>query len=454
MLQPVNRLPQGVLSHIARHILQGSTDTYPIIPLTHVCRYWRHSIIPARENWTLVSSRRTDLMALTLERSKGAALQLRVDPYSTEFPSFCDQILPHIQRIETLRFWELETMEELTLALPNFPQSTPNLRVLELPSMAGLNASIDPFESFPDTLRSLSLDDIPLYPSFLKLRTLTKLSLKYCRKGCPDLDTLLDFLEENHSLESVDLTIGNSRFPAHIPHRRTAITNRLQHLSITFRYAMIARTLISGIPLRRGGHLEITFNDDYTGLGLDDIMSGVSMTHLPNLLSPTFMEYRSPDPTIRLIGPNGSFSYVHQWSPGVPFTEFSVLSLAKIRELRLTHNNPSAMFLPSSFPALETLTIKCDTDISRLFSTLFPNPSLFPSLKTLGFLGCFITEEFMDELAQFASDRKNTTSARLHRVVIVHLDGRVPTVASIHGLEEHVPIVDVRFGRTFPIDLT
>ena len=112
------------------------------------------------------------------------------------------------------------------------------------------------------------------------------------------------------------------------------------------------------------------------------------------------------------------------------------------------------MFLPSSFPALETLTIKCDTNVSHLFSALFPNPSLFPSLRTLGFLGRAITEEFMEELARFASGRKGTTSAWLHRVVIVHLDGKVPSVASIYGLEKHVPIVDVRFGRTFPTDLT
>ena len=109
------------------------------------------------------------------------------------------------------------------------------------------------------------------------------------------------------------------------------------------------------------------------------------------------------------------------------------------------------VFPPSSFPALQTLTTKCDTSISHLFSALFPDPSLFPSLKALGFLDCIITEEFMEELARFASSRKNTTSAWLHRVVIIDKDCNFPAGASIRELRRHVPIVDVRFDT--PADL-
>ena len=455
MLQPANRLPPEIIPRIAQHILQGSKDIYPIIPLTHICRHWRQSIISAPENWTLVSTTRMGLTALTLERSKTAALELRLDPHTTGFTSFCDLILPYTQNIGTLQFRVFGTLEQLTQTIPNFPQSTPNLRVLELTSVKGFDASIDPFESFPNTLRSLSLIDIPLYPSFLKLRTLTKLSLEYFNMDCPALDTLLGFLEENRSLESVDLTIRTDQeFPARISHRQAVITNRLQRLSIASRDAMVARTLVSSTPLRRGAHLEITLPCRGAGLGLNDILSNISMTHLSNLPSPTFMEYRSSIPMIRLIGPNGSFSYSRLKSLEISSTEFSVLPLTNIRELRLEHSDPPKTFHSSSFPALETLTIECDTDISYLFHTLFPNPSLFPSLKTLGFLGCAITEEFMEELAQFASGRKNTTSAWLHRVVIVHLGENIPAAVSIDELEEHVPIVDVRYDRKFPTDLT
>ena len=53
----------------------------------------------------------------------------------------------------------------------------------------------------------------------------------------------------------------------------------------------------------------------------------------------------------------------------------------------------------------------------------------------------------MKELTQFVFIRKNTsTSARLHRVLIVHWEGRFPSVGSIQRLRNHVKIVDVRAG--------
>jgi len=57
-------------------------------------------------------------------------------------------------------------------------------------------------------------------------------------------------------------------------------------------------------------------------------------------------------------------------------------------------------------------------------------------------------------LTQFASDRKNTNSARLHRVVIVHWQGKFPSIASIRRLKKHVPVVDVRISTGLPADLT
>ena len=402
------------------------------------------------------------LIALTLERSKAAPLRLRLDTWSIIRNSrFRDLITPHFRNTEILQFRELATIGDFRQMLPKFPQSMPNLRLLELEHAddePGWDPSIDPFGLFPDTLRSLTLYDIPLYPSFLKIRTLTTLSLRYNVAQPPLdilLDVLLDVLEKNRSLGSINLEIRSNTYTAQASQRRTVVLNQLHHLSIACWDTTIAQTLISSIPLRRGAHLGVTLYGGGAELGLNDILSGISMTRLSNLPSSTFMTYRSSAREIQLIGPNGGFSYIHR-SPSVvtPFLELLVLPLTDVKELRLEHNDPSVVFHPSSLPALETLTIECGTDISYLFSALFPDPSLFPSLKTLGFSNCVITEEFMKELAQFASGRKTTTSAWLHRVVIVHRDGNFPTAASIRGLEEHVPIVDVRFSRKLPTDLT
>jgi hypothetical protein len=100
------------------------------------------------------------------------------------------------------------------------------------------------------------------------------------------------------------------------------------------------------------------------------------------------------------------------------------------------------------------LIIERDADLSRLLSALFSNPSSSPSLKALTFFDCIITEEFMEELTRFASDRKSTTSARLHSVVILDCEGKFPSIASIRKLREHVPVVDVRVAEELPTDLT
>ena len=58
----------------------------------------------------------------------------------------------------------------------------------------------------------------------------------------------------------------------------------------------------------------------------------------------------------------------------------------------------------------------------------------------------------MKKLTQFAFYRKNTTSAWLHRILIVH-SGVFSDVDSIVALGRPVPVVDVRFGKELPKEL-
>ena len=151
--------------------------------------------------------------------------------------------------------------------------------------------------------------------------------------------------------------------------------------------------------------------------------------------------------------------------PGVPLTRNITLNAHNPAGFRHTDHPPS--LLPpgpevahrlASFPALETFAIECDiqhnNDVSDAFSPLMSNPSAYPSLKPLAFLNCVITDEFMKGLTRFASRRKETASAGLHRVVIAHGLGRFPNVANIQALERNVPVVEVRYGNELPTDLT
>ena len=465
LLQPVNRLPPEILSRVARYVPDKSArDTRSIIPLTHVCRYWRESIVSTPEVWTLISSRsKSSVTTLSLERSKAAPLEIDFNLRIRD-REFLDLLVPRIQNTRTLTLHNFSSIEELNRALPNFPQSTPNLQSLTLHPVSNKrgerNRSTDPFESLANTLKHLSLNNFPLYPSFLRLRSLTQLDL-FDNRFNVHLDTLLNFLKENQLLETATLGIGFAEPSLRSSKLGTAVESRLRYLSIHCNDSMDCKALISGIALQRGAHLEIDLTS--TNGTLEGILSGVSVKHLSNLSSPTFMECQSYCRSIRLLGPNGVFSFKSLHGPEDPFSELPLpsLTLTNVREFHLVHRRSElapfplkpAVFHPSFFPALETLALNCETSVSHFFSILFSNPSSSPSLKTLAFLDCNLTEDFMEELTKFASNRKNTTSARLHRVVIINPKGKFPSIASIDTLEKNVPVVDVRMGKEFPKDL-
>ncbi|KAF9786413.1 hypothetical protein BJ322DRAFT_1059468, partial [Thelephora terrestris] len=463
LLQPVNRLPQEILPHIARHLLgENAVDARPVIPMTHVCRYWRESIISAPEIWTLISNSQSELMTRSLARVKASRLSVSIDMHSFRVdPGTLGLLTPYLQNIDSLNVSDLMGIEELTRALPAFPQSTPNLRSLKLHcayTSAKWNPTVDPFGSLGRTLKRLSLLNVPLYPSILSLGNLTDLNLRHYSFD-DRMDTLLTFLEHNRSLEKATLDIRFTEASHRLSRRAAPTANSLRHLSILCNHPMNAQALVSSIALRRGAHLEISSLDRNTGL--NDVLSDISLAHLSNLPSPAFLGYESYPRNIRLRGPNGSFSFSCFPSAGIPFEEFPLLPLTNVREFRLRHRTPQRhrsshnlpVFNPSPFPALETLAVECDIDLLQFLSTLLSKPPILPSLKTLAFLNCVITEEFMEKLTQFASDRVNTTSARLHHVVIVHENGMFPSAASIHALGKHVPVVDVRFGTILPVDL-
>ena len=460
MLAPANDLPPEIISHIGRYVLgDDAIDTRAIVPLTHVCRYWRDSIVSTPENWTLVSNERLeDLAALSLERSKAAPLTIRLNLYKlelTKHPRFRELLLSHIQDTRSLFVFGFHAIKELTRALPNFPKSMSNLRSLTLLNngIAEWTQPIDPFYFSTHTLKNLSLRNVPLYPSFLSIRTLTELTLVVNYNL--HLDTLLNFLEESHLLESAYLEIGFAKPSLHDSRHQIPIRNQLRRLSICCFEAVDGRALISNIALRRGATLEIDYHSAEDE-GLADLLSGVSTAHLPNLASPISIEYRSSQQIIRLSGPDGRFTLRGSFRLKNVFREFPPLAFDNIREFRLENRAPpipTEIHL-SSFPSLEVLVIIGCTNVSQVLFTLLPNPTHCPLLKTLAFLDCVTTEGSMDELTRFASDREGTTSTPLHRVVVVGSDGVPPDVASMVQLRRHVPVVEVIEGCKLPTDLS
>ena len=457
--QPVNRLPPEIISHIVRSILDGAIDTRSIVPLTHVCRYWRNTFISTPDNWSLISNEWEGLAVLSLERAKVAPLTIHLDMYKldpTKHPRFRELLL---SRIQYTRFLSVTTpsTNKLVQTFPNFTKSMPGLQSLALESNERADWTLpDPFDLSAHTLKSLTLRGILLYPSFLSIRTLTKLTLVDHHFDL-HLDVLLNFLEESHSLNSAYLWIGFAEPSLRRFRRQAPIRNQLRHLSISCNDIVDGRALISSIALQRGAALQVTYYGGNTAT-LADLLPGLSTMHLPNLSSPVFMEYRSPSElpmNVRLLGPGGSFTLSGRLrlgdAPGLPFP----FILNSIREFRLEHRtlSISKKIHLSLFPSLEVFCVSNNTSVSRVLSTLLPKPTSSRKLRTLAFLNCIIAEGFMDELAQFASSRKNTKSASLHRVVVVGSDERLPSVASIERLRKHVPVVEVTEGYKLSMNL-
>ena len=450
MLQPVNTLPPEIISRIAQWTPNSADrDAMSIVPLTHVCRYWRSSIISAPGNWTRISGHSEALAALSLERSKAAPLKISLCMYDVE-ERFSGLLAPYIQNIVAFNLSEIGSPEDIMQNFPNFPCSTPNLRSLEMSldddDDDDLDISIDPFQPFPSTLRRLVLFGVPLYPTFLNLRTLTEFTLCDYVFALP-LDTLLTMLEENRGLERVELSIEFTDPDLRGSQRRAPISNQFQHLSVSFSKAEDARPVISSIPIQRGANLALKSFD--STVGLSDVLSTISATHLANLPAPTYMNVC--ERYIRLSGSNGSFSFSSPSSSGMTLVGLPLLSFDKIRELHF--RCPSRTFDPSLFPVLETLALEA-TNASKTLSTWLSSPKASPLLKTLAFLNCILSEEFMKVLTQFACDRRNAAVTWLYRVLIVDGLGEFPSPSSILGIKDYVQVVDFRVADSLPSDLT
>ena len=457
MLQSVSRavyrLPPELVSHIARFVPdEEDVDALSIIPPTHVCRFWRDSIISTPELWALIYSERVKLANLSLERAKAVPLSihLSLDGLKANRGTL-DIFLPHVIKTVSFTCINFSMAEELTRLL-NFPKSMPNLRSLSLTRHPSHSQPIDSFDfSTHTTLRELSLYNFPLVPSILSLRTLTKFTL-FDREIQLHVDVLLSFLEKNRSLKSASLTIRFIEPSLCRSHRQTPVGSGLEHLSISSDDVTNIRALISNITIRRGGSLDIFQSGNsakFTG-----ILSGVSTDHLPNLSSPIFMKYEPFPRKIRLVGPNGTFSYVGPVTIEGPFREFPLFQLANIRELRLECRGSWVLkkFRLSTFPSLEVLAVDGSSKVS-LLSTVLPDPATPPSLKTLALLDCVITEDFMAQLTQIVLDRENT-SISLHRVILINSEGEFPSAASVERLRGCVPVVEVIEGKVFPQDLS
>ena len=328
--------------------------------------------------------------------------------------------------VSSLSITHFDHSRDLYQRFPDFFVSFPNLRSLNIyNSYPGYNENLssDPFRSLPRTLKRLTLCDVPLYPSFCQLQTLTNLHLD-CGAFAHTLDTLLWVLDRNPSLKHVNLRIQFKSPELRQSNCQVRVTNNLKYLSVASNEAEDIISLISHITLSKGADLVVTHYGRAKRFGT--ILSYIDTTHFKNLESPVHMQY-AHGLSFTFSGEGGRL--VLQANNHLPpytlsfrkICEYPVMcSLCRsIILLDLTMHQPG-VFNPSLFPALEVLIINRDSWLMNTLTILFSSPELCPELKALEFLECDISKEFTTKLMQYASTRKRTISGQLFCISIVH----------------------------------
>ena len=398
------------------------------------------------------------MVAVSLERAKAAPLQISLlMPKAETYTSFPNILIPYFQNTRNLIVRTPSSTDAFAKVLPDFPQSMPALQSLVMEAIPNWDRFPDLFEQFVPPLKYLMLMDVPLYPSLLSLRSLTEFTIQDYQLDL-HIDTLLDFLEGNKSLESADLAIYFVDASLSASRRRSPIRNQLRHLSIRYGSVRDIRTLVSSIPLRRGAELSIYVGDQTAKLG--DIFPDISTMHPSNLPGPTFLEMQEYHCAAQLLlrGPGGALQAYRPSPPEKSFLDFVALPsvpFTSVREIRLlcyyeTTLSALVSHLPHS-PLLETLVVGYGVNLQHVLSPLLYNPSSLPSLKTLAIINCDLSEDFMEELIKFASERKSAnTTACIDYVLILHGYGTFPSDASIDRLKGCVRIVDTRAEYSLP----
>ena len=404
------------------------------------------------------------MVPLCLERA--GAVPLVVDITVSDVKSdedFLNSLLPHASRIGSLRLVRFASTEAVADDLPGlFSSPMPNLTSLELQQIT------EPAELFPSSeapmppvfqnvarLVSLRLTRTPLYPMLFKISSLRELRLiEYA--SLFSFGTFIGFLDSNLDLEYVALDVQFITDSVKTTPTRKVSLSRLKHLSITCSKAIDSKGLLSCISLPRGANVEVIFTETGVSAELEQFLPSPP-TPIRGLLAPiTAVRTQQTPRELHLSGNNSAFTFR---SPGDSFGArawLPLFSTTLVRELRADPHpyRFGAQYLSDvmkALPALETLVIsKVTVFLDGFFSALTEEPTLCPALRTIAFSDCDIDPDTMKKLGEALTRRRDSTAARVYRVVIVSSTVTMPDRTLVQQLRKSVPCVDVRMDDKLP----
>lgn len=133
MSVPVNRLPPEILSRI----LENRTRERDLVVATHVCQYWRSTLISAPPLWGCFQFRSghdLDRTLTYLERSKSASIDVAIDLRLSPDREVFKHLAPHLARTRSLIMQGSHGIHAASLLFCN---PAPSLQLLNIRSRQG-----------------------------------------------------------------------------------------------------------------------------------------------------------------------------------------------------------------------------------------------------------------------------------------------------------------------------
>ena len=451
--------------------------------MTHVCRYWRGAIASSQSNWTYIDSRWRQLAPLCLEHAGAAPLTVTISVPDLELSAleylcghrkgslpwaqahlrdFLQALFPHAARISHLSLSVYPPIERVVDVHPDFFASAPDLTSLEFKNR------LEPAKWFPSKeapmpslfrnvskLVSLHLANAPLYPTLFNIASLVE--LKFVGHKIY-FQSFIEFLESNHSLETVVLELTFVKSSVLTAPGRKASLPRLRRLTLTCGYPIDARGLLSCLSFSRG--VKIVIQESEPGRSCGDLALFLPSppTPIQDLLAP-ITTIKSWHWWIYISGNDGSFSFQSSTNPQKSNQEYDLFDTGTVRQVHMQDCTPYGRIGPDDkkswplecLPALEVLIISGPRQGPGPIAALAKDPTLCPSLKTIALLDHMESPEAFRELESMLTEQENSTAARLHRIVIANKRRDMPDqVRSVVRLRELVRQVDIIVGQDLP----